>query len=439
MGSVKDLITRSGKLRNFNIPKGLYIPPLKNKWGQGAWDVSGRFSVLDLKEQIPETEIRNKAEILAMQTAHYFEALLNDYHGITQCYRGMLNHDGNVTTCQNLLDKGELSNIIVMSLSHSPETYWKKIRKQKFDPKSPEQLIEYRRALRSGRLKNGIADVESIFRKGFPLGSSTFKKIFEAVGMKEDYLQLATYDEVVNGLDEVRKRVENQGIQAFPGLEGVLAEAQLDKIPNPGYILKGIATDSTTKFEKAGDRAISRQEAQHLSGMDPENYAIWAESWVPLIAAHQIAYSEDRGILNIDGKLECVVYYGRPCVTDFANTIDENRTMILYQAESGLWAIPSNKEIQRAIFRAAGVPQAIERSRALAKEKGGTWQGYFEKACQEFNIDVSAVTEESVRLMEYAAAEIGNRTFQKNIFDAPPLSSWAPEFLPYASKIEYQE
>ncbi|MFH1501335.1 MAG: hypothetical protein ABIE22_05325 [archaeon] len=439
MGSVKDLITRTGMQFGYNIPSGLYVPAEKARLGRGPWKVSGRFSVLDLKELIPDVEIQNKSCTLAMETGLYFEALTNSHPDIQTCYLGMLSKDGKVTPAQELLDKGELSDMIVMDLSHSPESYWKKIRRKPFDPKSKPQLEAYRRALRSGRLQNGIGDVESIFRKGFPLGSSTFSKIFKAVGMAEVYESLATYEETVEQLDEIRSMVEENGIHEYPKLEAVLAEASLGhKIPNPGYILANFAYDSTSKFEKAGDRPLTAQEAQVLSGMDPERYAKWSQTWVPKIAEHQINYCHERNILNIDGKLECVVLYGEPRATDFACTIDENRKMIVLERDGIKYAIPTNKEIMRAIFRRESIP--IAKARAIEKAgEHGDWQKEFPAIAKDMGIDMQAVTDHAVDLMEYAIAEVANRTFQTTVFDAPPLDSWVDEFLPYASVLEFEK
>ncbi|GAH87179.1 unnamed protein product, partial [marine sediment metagenome] len=185
MGSVKDLIVDDS-------PAGkLYVPPTNDQFGRGAWRVSGRFSVGDLKEQIPESNIKDKAEALTMMTARFFEYLANKHPDIPTCYLGLLDKDGIVTDTQALLDRGQTSNVIVMKLAHLPKTY------------SNGDLKKYREDLESGALQCGVADVESIFRAGFPLGSSTFKRIFKAVGMGSTYEKLATYDETVKALDEI--------------------------------------------------------------------------------------------------------------------------------------------------------------------------------------------------------------------------------------------
>ena len=179
MGSVKDSIMDDS-------PAGrLYIPVTTTDFGELAWRVKGTFSVGDLKEQIPDSTIPNKAEALTMTVATFFEYLANRHPDIPTCYLGLVGNDGKLATARDLFDKGETTNIFVTRLAHVPESY------------SDGDLTVYRQALASGELQCGVADVESIFRKGYPLGSSTFQKIFGAVGMEREYLMLATYDESV--------------------------------------------------------------------------------------------------------------------------------------------------------------------------------------------------------------------------------------------------
>ena len=423
MGSVKDLLIG-------DFPGGsLYVKPTAHEFGLGAWQVKGSFSVKDLKEQIPgDITIKNKAEILAMQVGNFFEWMSGHHPDITTCYMGMLDAAGNITDTTTLADRGELSSIVVMELAHVPETF------------SQGNLGAYRAALLSWELQCAVSDVESIFRKGFPLGSSTFKAIFKVAGIAEEYNTLATYEEVVVGLNAIRQNVIADGMNQ--SLVEVLRKAKLGEvIPNPGYVLKGFTYDSTTKFESSGDRVIDEEEAQQLSGLSKEGYNTWTKDWFPRIAQAQIDYSEERGIINIDGKGECVTYQGDPVVTDFLCSIDENRLMIVYEKDGIQWAIPSNKEIQRAIFTQAGIDVAKNRAieQATAAGEMDQWKTYFSGVCKDMSIDLRAVTEHSCRLMEYAAAEVGNRTFGKTLWDAKPLDSWVDSFLPYASKLEHQD
>ena len=71
MGSVKDLIRegRGGSLYREAEPYSL---------GLGAWGVSGRFSVGDLKKLIPSQEIAQKGPALAMMAGFYWEQAAND-------------------------------------------------------------------------------------------------------------------------------------------------------------------------------------------------------------------------------------------------------------------------------------------------------------------------------------------------------------------------
>jgi len=419
MGSVKDLI------RDDSLAGRLYVPPTATDFGIGAWRVSGRFSVGDLKHLIPDANIKDKAEALTMSTAAFFEWLAYS-SWIRTCYEGVMDKNGKVTDTKTLLERGETSNIIVMRLAHVPETF------------CDGELKDYRTALQKRELRCGVADIESIFRHGFPLGSSTFEKIFDAVGMKARYETLATYDDTVQALDEIRRLVQQQGIGKFPELEKLLKKSGLKNIPNPGHVLSDIVYDTTTKFEAGGDRRIDKTEAQKLSGLSVKGYQEWAEKMFPALARAQIAFCGERGILNIDGKAECVAYYGMPVVTDFCCTVDENRLMIETEIDGVKWAIPSNKEIQRAVFRQAGVYAAISEAKEMAASDGDAnkWRDYVPTALRNRRIDLRAVSEHSCELMGHAIGEVANRTLGKRVFDAKPLETWTREFLPYASKVE---
>ncbi len=424
MGSVKDLAMDDS-------PEGkLCIVPAHNEFGRGGWRVSGRFSVRDLKDLIPPFIILQKAEALTMTTSAFLEYLANKHPDIPTCYLGVMDQDGNITDTQTLLDRGELSNVVVMKLAHTPKTF------------CDGDLNDYRTALASGALQCGVADVESIFRNGFPLGSSTFKKIFEAVGRLKEYGKIATYDETVAALDSIRAMVEHHGLSQFPALEKILQSSKLGTtIPNPGFVLRDSAYDTTTKFEVAGDRDIPPEEAERYSGLCHKGYRLWAEEMVPTIAKAQIDFCKERGILNIDGKLECVAYKRMPVVTDFACNVDENRLMIEVEVDGVKLAIPSNKEIQRAIFTREGIDVAIYEAKTKAKTAGNIddWKAYMPKVLDERGIDISAVTEHSCNLMADAIGEVANRILGKKVFDAKPIDSWVGEFIPYASQIQRME
>ncbi len=425
MGSAKDLV------RGDSLAGRLYIGLTHNEFGRGGWSVSGKFSVKDLKDLIPPFIIPQKAEALAMTTGAFFEYSANKHPDIPTCYLGVMDQDGKVTDTKTLLDRGELSNVVVMKIAHTPKTFCK------------EDLNAYRTALASGTLQCGVADVESIFRNGFPLGSSTFKKIFGAVGKLEEYGKIATYDETVAALDSIRAMVEQHGLSQFPALEKILQSSKLGTtIPNPGFVLKDFAYDTTTKFEVSGDRDIPPEEAERYSGLSHEGYRLWAEEMVPTIAQAQIDFCRERGILNIDGKMECVAYRRMPVVTDFACTVDENRLMIEVDVGGVKWAIPSNKEIQRAIFTREGIDVAIYEAKKRAEEAGNVddWKDYMPKVLDERGINIMEVTEHSCNLMADAIGEVANRILGgKKVFDAKPIDSWVGEFIPYASQIQRME
>ena len=259
--------------------------------------------------------------------------------------------------------------------------------------------------------------------------------------MGKEYETLVTFDETVNALDHIRSLVTENGLSNFPDLERRLAEAQLGaRIPNPGFVLNDIAYNTTSKFEMSGDRDLTQEEGRRFSGLDDEGYNRWTTEIFPAYAQAQIDFCRERNILNIDGKGECVAYQRKPVITDFGCTIDENRLMIPVSQAGVEWAIPSNKEIQRAIFKQAGVDIAIGEAKHRAEQAGdvNAWKDYMPQALQERRIDLRAVAEHSCNLMSYAVAEIGNRTLGKLVFDAKPLDSWAPAFMQYARRIERQ-
>lgn len=422
MGSVKDLIT-------IGFGSGYFLAPAPHKFGEGTWEVSGRFSVGDLKYLIPESNIQDKAEALTMMAGAFFEWLAEHEPAISTTYVGVLDPSGALTDVKTLLEKGEKTHHIVMKLANVPSGHY------------DTTLQEYRKQMLSGEITCGVADVECIFRAGFPLGSSTFEKIFKAVGSEQEYARLATYDETVQALDEIRAHVLNRGLQTFGELEKLLRVSGLgETIPNPGFILKHPVYDSTTKFEEAGDRKIPKEEERVLSFLSEEGYELWNAFLRPTLTRAQIQFCKERGVLNIDGKVEIIAYKGDPVVADFVCTPDENRLMIAVDQEGEQWAFPTNKEIQRAIFRKEGVYLCIAdaKQKAQAGGKPSEWKTYMSDQLKEHNINLREVSDYSCQLMSSALQEVANRILGKRVFDARPLKSLVSDFLPYASKIEYQ-
>lgn len=421
MGSVKDLILDDSAAGR------LYVPPSATEFGRGAWQVKGTFSVADLKDFIPQTEIKDKGAALAMMSGAFFEYLDKVNSEIPVCYLGLLDARGEIVDTTTLLDRGETSDIIVMQLAHTPDTWCR------------SNLTKYRKALASGALQCGVSDVESIFRQGFPLGSSTFKRIFKAVGRGKEYEQLATYDETVVALDKIRNLVTEKGLESFPNLAQVLEVSGLQSVPNPGTVLDRFVYDSTTKFEAAGDREIAAKTAAKLSGLSNEGYDLWTKEMFPAIAEAQIEFANERKLLNIDGKAECVAFRRQPVVADLLCTTDENRLMIITKVNGEEWAIPSNKEIQRAIFRSAGVYAAIAAARVWSTNAYGdesNWRAYLPNTLKMKEINLQEVAEHSCNLMGNAIGEVANRILGREVFETNPLETWVEEFMPYASKIE---
>jgi len=414
MGSVKDLVLESRGEYKYQEAKA-------HRFGLGAWRVSGRFSVGDLKDMIPPFEIQDKNHVLAMMAGAYWEHA--ESKGMPTCYVGMLDRDWRIVDTQTLLGKGEKSDLIVMKLASTPKEH------------TDEGIRAYHQAVKDGDLTVYVADAESIFRAGFPLGSSSLGRIFDGAGMGEEYARLATYDETVRGLDEIRRRFGRKGGRS-QRIQTLLAKLGLDYIPNPGATIWPPVLNFTTKFALGGDEDVTEDQARERMGLTPERYEQW-KSMVDECARDQIGYDRQRGITNMDGKVEAVVAQRVPRFTDFAKTPDENREMIKHTHNREEILVPTNKEIQRAIFRARGIYDAIGKAKEKSQEEYGTssrWQDYLYNFTTPRNVEEAA--RDSVAMMQHAIGFVGNKALQTDIFDARPLEEWVGEFVPYASRVQ---
>lgn len=411
MGSVKDVI------RGRRMGGHLFCRPGLWTLGLSAWQVSGRFSVADLKGKIPQQEIAQKAEALAMMTGRYWEAAASA--GFQSTYVGMMNHDGRIVDTGTLLDRGELSSVVVTELANTPHLFGKKV--------TVDTLVQYHTQIRSGRIRVYVADAECIFRRGVPLGSTTLKRIFGAVGLADRYETLATYEDTVRWLDAIRVM---PGVMDLPAMRTVLANMGLSQIPNPGFMMANPIVHFNTKFDPAGDRDITDREAQEQMNLSDLRFAGWKATLLAN-ARHQREFCESVRVVNIDGKTEAIVVNGYPQFTDFACTIDENRLMIAVTVGDTVYLIATNKEIQRAIFRALGIYAAKE---AAMRDHGGVWLDYLGQYVSDAQI--AEATTQSVWMMEQAVGEVANRLLGRNVFEARPIDEWVSPFLPYASILQ---
>lgn len=410
MGSAKDLLLGSDTLGG-----RIYVPPTPHKLGLGAWQVSGASSVADLKGAIPKHKIKHKPEVLGMGAGAYWEDA--NSHGFANMYVGMLDAGGNITDVATLLQRGELSDTVVMKLAWTPHDVGAEL--------TDDVRREYHRLIRMGEITAFIGDAECIWRGGFPVGSSTFKRIFKAANMLAAYEGLATYDALVVGLDEIRGI---SGIMDSLEMKRVLTAAGLDRIPNPGHLLETEAIDFTTKFDPSGDVVMTDIEAMAGMHLDTTSFEAWCHT-LRRNARHQRDFCRKRGIENFDGKTEMAKWLGKPLFTDFACTPDENRLMLQYTRPDGqICYIPVNKEIMRAVFRVHGIYTAIERSRS---KYGALWAGHLSEFVSQQRL--AEVLEEAIWMMEQAMATIGNKLLGVDVFDADPIDNWVGPFLPYAS------
>ncbi len=417
MGSVKDLI------RDESAAGRYYFPAQPSLMGFGGWKVGGKSSFGDLKGLMPQTDITNKGEILAMGNAAYMESAADV--GFPTTYRGMLSEEGDIVTVHELVRRGQTSDIIMMDLVNKPES------------SDPEHVAQYHAAIAQGDLSVYVADAESIFRFGLPLGASSFKKIFGFAGRKDQYETLATYEQTVAGLDEIRADVRRNGLDAFPLLEGYLQELGLTEVPNPGHMLPEVRLNFTTKYDIGGDQDISREETRERMGLDREEHDEW-EEFVGDIAEDQRLFARDAGLVNIDGKIEGAMTLNGMVLADFACTPDENRLMILHRLPTGEHVLlPSNKEIQRGIGRADGVYTAIDQAKEAAVAADGNldnWRSHFHDFMSQGDLEASVRRGEV--MLSNALGEVGNRVLGETIWDVEPVKAWADDFLPYASRVQ---
>ncbi len=432
-GSAKNLI-QTGDDSPYAV---WYERPTSDTFGKGVFQAHGGFSVRDLKEEIPFTVIPCKAKVLAMMTAYFFERLAERCPDVDTTYIAIMDKDGKPTTVDKLIKKGDTSDAILMKIAHTPDSYLGHVRDNN------DRIMQYRKALASGQLLCGVGDVESIFRRMLPLGSSVFKKIFEAAGFGSEYDSMVTYSQVVEGLNRIGALNVLDGGDGHSELgtkwkdvKAVLEANGLSSMPYPGTLLSKVRYNTTTKFEVAGDRDIPEEIARKYSGLSRDQYDRWKADIFPRVAETQIKLLTERGSLNADGKVEVVAYHGRPYLTDWACNTDENRPMIIVEREGATWGLPTNKELQRIIFKGEGVDSAIREAKGRAEKDGkkNEWKGYFREVCEERKLDIRAIAEKTVTLMGNAGMEIANRTLGNRVFDVPALETWVNELMPYASK-----
>lgn len=413
MGSVKHVITEG-------LGAHLHLDATPNEFGRDAWQVKGTWSAGDLKDKMPDREIEGKSIGLAMMSSQYMEHLENS--GFETCYLGMMDKEGKVVTVDTLLKRGETSDVVVMKTANLPKG------------KEPQDILDYHTAIQQKDVTVYVADAELIFRTGLPLGSSMFKEMAEALGKKDAYDRVATFEDTVVLLDKMRSMVEQNGLRKFPKLKQILEALGIGAIPNPGCMLPETRYDYWTKFELQGDEHIDIEEVRKRNGLTHEQMnhvlALHRE-----ISSDQIAFSRSKNELNIDGKIEVVIYHGQPKVTDFANSPDENRNMLRYKIHGIEYMLPTNKEIGRAILREAGMYHAISQAKARAGLDGTIerWRDHFGSFISW--PELMEANERACRLQSGIIQLMTNSRMGVRIFDqAPTLVDIADELIPYASR-----
>jgi hypothetical protein len=333
----------------------------------------------------------------------------------------MLNHAGEIVDVQTLIDRGEVSNRVVMRTAYTPHAIRSRL--------TSAVRAAYHQRISDGDITSYIADAECIFRFGFPLGSSVFKNIAKAAGLGEEYELVATYNETVSLLDEARAVFAYTDGENHNKIWEALKKAGLKHIPNPGYMIGDPVLNYDTKFHPAGDMPLTLAEVQRDTHLDNLNF-LAMQAMIKRGAIHQRDWCAARDVFDFDGKYELLIVSGFPMFADFACTVDENRLMIRYQAAptSQVFYVPANKEIQRAIFRADGLYAAKERA---ISSYGDNWLAHMLEFTTKQKI--LETTERSVYLMEQAICTIGNMLIGEDIFPAKPIESWVEQFIPYAS------
>jgi phosphoribosylaminoimidazole-succinocarboxamide synthase len=301
MGSVKDLIvTRE---------------PTENLYGNGMFEFSNRYSILDYG--VMSEEIPGKGAAECMMTAWTFGELLKG-GVIPTHFAGIPNGSS---------DLKEPTNRMFIN-------FVRKIEPRLEDGKYDYSFFENSR----GKEEVYMIPLEVIYRNGVPKGSSLLKRI---------------------------EKLEREDKQE--DLTLLLRKLGLTKKPEEGDLFSNPVIEFTTKYE-ATDRSVSNYDAFRISGLDLSDFnrlIYLTSATVDFIRTR----SQEVGFVNYDGKLE-FAYARSVMLADEVATCDGNRFV--------LDGVQVGKQVIRAWHKRENRKwyEAVEEAKRRARETGEleNWQ-----------------------------------------------------------------
>lgn len=321
-------------------------PPTDGSLGRGAFVFTDDYSVFDWG-RMPDT-IPDKGASLCTMGAFNFE-LLED-RGVDTHYRGVRS-DGAVVGVDEALAAGSPPTEMAIDLTRTPEL--------------PFADGDYAYDDYFGATgEHYLIPLEVVFRNRVPVGSS------------------------------LRRRTTPDAV----GLAFTEWPAEAVDLPEP-------VVEFSTKFEEQ-DRYLDRAEATRLAGSASlETLEAVAREVNRLVTER----ASQAGLVNQDGKIECLYHDGEIRVADVVGTFDENRFSSDSQQVS--------KEVLRQYHRRtqSGWVESVSAAKKRAARDGvADWRGLCE--CGPESLDNGVV--DTVRDLYCAGtnAYIGQR-----VFDAPSL------------------
>lgn len=256
--------------------------PTESEPGIGRFVFSDRYSVFDWGE-MPD-HISKKGQAICIATAYYFEKL--EEYGIKSHYLGLV-EDGKAKRLKELKKPSDTMEIKLLRV---------------IKPELKGNNYDY--SIYKKETRNFLIPLEVIYRNSLPAGSSVFKRLKEGTLKPSDI--------------------------------------GLDKMPEPGQILKNPIYDVSTKLEIT-DRYLTWEQAKEISNLSDDELVQMKKilSFVNELISKE---TQNLGLFNEDGKIEL--------------GFDENRNFVLVDALGTLdecrftfEGLPVSKEIARIYYR----------------------------------------------------------------------------------------
>ncbi len=316
--------------------------PGEKEPGIGRFVFSDRYSVFDWGE-MPD-HITNKGKAICLATAYFFEKL--EQSGIKSHYLGVVEDD----KPKRLSELKAPSNTIEVKLLRV------------IKPAVVGDKYDY--SVYVTGMTNFLIPLEIIYRNALPAGSSVFKRL------KEGTLKYT--------------------------------DLGLEKIPEPGEILKKPIYDVSTKLEVT-DRYLTWQEAKQICALSDGEL----EEMKRIVAfINELITQETRpfGLFNEDGKIELGFDENRNFVlVDALGTLDECR--FTYEG------LPVSKEIARIFYRKTDWYKDVEEAK---KKDRVNWKKIVKSTPPKLTRELF----EAISLVYQAYT---NELTRRKWFDAPPL------------------